>query len=136
MIAAKKWLFWKRSWCSEEKTAPIKYLLCRSSYSEELSRSSFSGNKVVLKKLQHMWEEKSPFEKKNPKLNYWLRLVKIIFPERFPQPDKCTCGTSYNYLSGSAEPTGEEIIKLCSCHTIFINKKLPQFLLLTVNISS
>ena len=49
---------------SKEIAAPKKQLLCRSSYSEEMWRSSFSQNKVVLKKLLNMQEGKSPFKKK------------------------------------------------------------------------
>ena len=57
-------------------------LLCRSSHSEKVWRSSFSKNKAILEKLQHMREEKSLFEKKNKKqirlgitfnLNYFPR---------------------------------------------------------------
>ena len=39
-------------------------------------------------------------------------LIKIIFPERFPHPDKCSWGISCDYLSGWPEPTEEKIIKL------------------------
>ena len=63
---AKKWLFWKRrkSSCSEEISAPKKYLLCQSSYFEKVWRSIFSQNKIVLNKWQHIREGKSRFEKK------------------------------------------------------------------------
>ena len=79
-------------------------------------RKSFSKNKVVLKKPQHMregkkFEKKSPFEKKN-------KLVEIIFPESFPHPGKYSYYIPHEYW---AEPTKKEIIKLCLCHTIFIN---------------
>ena len=40
---------------------------------------------------------KSAFEK-NPILNLWLRLIKIIFPERFTHPNKYSWGISYEYL--------------------------------------
>ena len=71
-----------------------------------------------------MWEEKSPFEKK------------IQIPERFPHPDRYLWGISYEYLPGWPEPTKEEIIRLCLCHTIFISLLIYYLLLLTVNITS
>ena len=50
-----------------------------------------------------------------------LPLIEIIFSERFPHPDKDLWGISCEYLPGPPEPTEEEIIRLCLCHTIFIN---------------
>ena len=67
-----------------------------------------------------MREGKSPFEK-YPKLNYWLHLIEIIFPERFRHSGKYSCGISFEYLSGWPEPTKEEITRSCLCHTIFRN---------------
>ena len=77
-------------------------------------KSSFSQNKLVLKKLQHMRhmrEGKSLFEKTHP-FKY----------------------CSYEYLPWWPEPAEKEIIRLCLCHTIFVNfkvvlqpKKMSQF---------
>ena len=56
-----------------------------------------------------MQEGKSLFEKKNPNLDTWLNLIQIIFPEK------------EKYLSGWRQLAEEKIIRLCLCHTIFIN---------------
>ena len=69
---------------------------------------------------QHMLEGRSPFEK-NPKLNYWLRLIEIIFPKKLPHPDNYSWRISYEYLSWWPEPTEKEMIRLCLCNTIFID---------------
>ena len=93
----------------------------------------------LLKKSQHIGEEKPPFEKNsqirlmirfNLKLfspRYSLTLIsihgeshEIIFPEMFPHPDKYSRGISYKHLTGWPKPTEEEVIRLCLCHTIFI----------------
>ena len=68
-----------------------------------------------------MREGKSLFEKKKPKLDQRLRL---IFPKRFPHPYKYSWGISYEYLPRWPESTEKEIIRLCLCHTIFINFKV------------
>ena len=84
-----------------------------------------------------MPEEKSPFEKKNPKLNERLPLIGIILPERFPHPYKYSWGISYEYLSGLPEPTKfmshclRKYLKLYVSQT----RKLSRYLL-TVNVSS
>ena len=83
IFVLKKKLFWKnnccnkvtvlkkgeKSSCSEKISAPKMYLLCRSSHSEKLWKSSLSKNKVVLKKSQGMRDEKSLFGKKTNKLD-------------------------------------------------------------------
>ena len=120
IIAAKKWLFWKRrkkAAALKKIAAPKIKLLCRSSHSEKVWRSSFSKNKVALKKPQHIPEGKSLLEKKL-KLDQWLRLSEIIFPERFSHPGKYSYEIPHEYWP---ELTEEEIIRLCLCHTIFIN---------------
>ena len=74
-----------------------------------------------------MREGKSLFEKK--------KRLRLIFPKRLPHPYKYSWGISYEHLPGWPEPTQEEIIRLCLCHTIFINfkvlyhklKKMSQF---------
>ena len=73
-------------------------------------------------------------------------MIEIIFPERFPHSDKCSWEISYEYLSGWPEPTKEESLgNACAILSskifnlkLFVSqtKKLSQFLLLTVNISS
>ena len=60
-------------------------------------------------------------KKKKTKLDQWLRL---IFPKRFPHPYQYSCGISYEYLPGWPESNEREIIRLCLCHTIFINFKV------------
>ena len=55
--------------------------MCRSSHSEEVWRSSFSKNKVVLKKSQHMREWKSLFENK-PKLDWYDYVLLKLFSLR------------------------------------------------------
>ena len=66
ITAAKKLLSQKvahqKSSYSEETTAPKKLLLCPSSFSEGVLRTSSSENKAVLKKWLHMPEEKLSFE--------------------------------------------------------------------------
>ena len=54
----------------------------------------------------------------NPRLEWWLRLIEIIFPERIPHPGKYLYEIPHKYWP---EPKEEEIIRLCLCHTIFIN---------------
>ena len=44
-------------------------------------KNSFAKNKVVLKKSQHMREGKSLFERKQNKLDYWLRLLRLFSPK-------------------------------------------------------
>ena len=85
-----------------------------------------------------MPEEKSPFEKKNPKLNERLPLIGIILPERFPHPYKYSWGISYEYLSGLPEPTKFTLYYLRKCLKLYVSKirNLSQDLLLTVNVSS
>ena len=61
------------------------------------------------------------WKKNKTKLDQWLRL---IFPKRFPHPYQYSCGISYEYLPGWPELNEREIIRLCLCHTIFINFKV------------
>ena len=63
-----------------------------------------------------MPEGKSLFEKK--------KRLRLIFPKRFPHPYKYSWGISYEYLPRWPELTEKEIIRLCLCHTIFINFKV------------
>ena len=63
-----------------------------------------------------MPEGKSLFEKK--------KRLRLIFPKSFPHPCKYSWGISYEYLLGWPETTQKKIIRLCSCHTIFINFKV------------
>ena len=81
------------------------------------------------KNWQHIRDEKLPLEKK-PQIKLVFALNQIFIGNLI-------------YLSGLPEPTKEELIKLCLCHTIFINffmlhipktEKLSQHVLLTVNI--
>ena len=58
-----------------------------------------------------MREGKSHLKIKNPKLNEWLHLTEIIFPEKFSHPDKHSSEISYGYSSGWPEPTKEEITR-------------------------
>ena len=75
------------------------------------------------------------WKRKETKFDQWLRLIEIIFPERFPHFYKYSWGISFEYLPGWPKPTEEEIIGLYLCHTIFINfkvvsitdKKMSQF---------
>ena len=60
-------------------------------------------------------------KKKKSQIKQWLRLIEIIFSDSFPHPDCYSWEISYEYLSGPPEPTEEEIIRLCLCHTIFMN---------------
>ena len=99
------------------------------SWRKKAWRSSLSKNKAVLEKLQFMREGKSLFEK-NPKLDKWLCLLEIIFSKRFPHPDK-PWEISYEYLPAWPEPTEEEIIRLCLCHTSY----LPKFLKLHISLT-
>ena len=63
-----------------------------------------------------MREGKSLFEKK--------KRLRLIFPKRLPHPYKYSWGISYEYLPRWPESTEKEIIRLCLCHTIFINFKV------------
>ena len=69
-----------------------------------------------------------------------MALIKIIFPDRFPHPDKYLRGISAEYLSGCLELIKEEATRSFLCHNIFLyvtqTKKLSQFLVFTVIISS
>ena len=87
--------------------------MSQSSYSEKVRRSSFYQNKIVVKKLQDMREGKS--------------LGKFLFPQEVPSPFKYSWGISYKYLPVWPEPTKKEIIRLCLCHTIFINFKVMYY---------
>ena len=60
--------------------------------------------------------KKNRYLKKKNKLDSWL--VEIIFPESFPHHGKYSYYIPHEYW---AERTKKEIIKLCLCHTIFIN---------------
>ena len=42
----------------------------------------------------------------------------------FTHPDKYSWGISCEYLPGWPEPTEEEIIRLCLCHTSYLDKFL------------
>ena len=55
--------------------------------------------------------------------------IKIVFPERFPRPDKYSWGISYEYLPGWPELTEEKIIRLCLCHTSYLHKLLKMHIL-------
>ena len=82
-------------------------------------KSSLSKNQVVLKKSQHMREGKSLFEKKNKKqITLVITFNWNYFPERFPHPGKYSFEITHEYWLKLKE---EEIIRLCLCHTIFIN---------------
>ena len=70
-----------------------------------------------------MREGKSLFEKKRNQIRLVITF-EIIFPVKFPHPFKHSRGIPYEYLPGWPEPTEEEIIRLCLCHTIFINFKV------------
>ena len=82
-------------------------------------KSSLFKNQVVLKKSQHMREGKSLFEKKNKKqITLVITFNWNYFPERFPHPGKYSFEITHEYWLKLKE---EEIIRLCLCHTIFIN---------------
>ena len=67
-----------------------------------------------------MREGKPPL-KKNFQIKLTFTIVRINFPKRLPYPDKYSLGISFEYLSGWLELTEEKMIRLCLCHTIFIN---------------
>ena len=100
---------------------------------------------VVSPKIKLLWKSSIIFEKRNPQSKKKIQIRLFIFPKRFPHPNKYSWGISYQYLPGWPEPTEEEMIRLCLCHTILMlswkldesqKKELPQFLLITVDISS
>ena len=65
------------------------WLLCRSSHSEKVWKSSLSKNRIVLQKSQHMREGKSLLErKKNKQIRLVIKFNWNYFPERFPHPEK------------------------------------------------
>ena len=114
ITAAKKWVFWKRR---------KKELLQKCNCSVEVVNLKKSGE-VASPKLKLSWKSRNTCEKGNcylkinPKLDSWLHLIEIIFPERFPLPGKYSYGIPHEYLF---ELTKKEIIRFCLCHTIFIN---------------
>ena len=62
------------------------WLLCRSSHSEKVWKSSLSKNRIVLQKLR---EGKSLLErKKNKQIRLVIKFNWNYFPERFPHPEK------------------------------------------------
>ena len=68
-----------------------------------------------------MQEGKSLFEKKK---NQIRPVITFNFPQEVPHPYQYSCGISYEYLPGWPELNKREIIRLCLCHTIFINFKV------------
>ena len=96
-------------------------LLCRSSHSEKVWRSSFSKNKIVLDKSQHMREGKSLFENK-PQIRLVIRFNWNYFPERFLHPGKYSYEIPHEYW---LKPTEEKIIRLC--YVILIHKFLKLY---------
>ena len=46
----------------------------------------------------------------------------------FTHPDKYSWGISCEYLPGWPEPTEEEIIRLCLCHTSYLHKCLKLYI--------
>lgn len=77
---------------SSKKVAALKKLLHRkskccvwSSYSGEVW-SNFFKNKAVLKKSTYICEKGNLHLKKNSKLSLWLRLIRIMFSDRFFHP--------------------------------------------------
>ena len=73
----------KKSSCPEEIAAPksnccVEIVTLRK-YEEVASPvAKYARGDIAI------WKKK----KKNPKLNQWYRLIEIIFPERFPYPNK------------------------------------------------
>ena len=59
----------------------------------------------------------SSFESKK----FQIKIIYVIFRERFPHPDKYSWGISYKYFPGWRELTKEEINRYCLCHTFFRN---------------
>ena len=51
-----------------------------------------------------------------------MTMIEIIFAEMFAHFDIHLWGISCEYLPGWPEPTEEQIIRLCLCHTSYLHK--------------
>ena len=101
--------------CSKKEACQKKQMLWRNSCSEKVTCVEVVTPKkceeVAFPKIKLPWkshkkcEKRNRHLKKNPKLNYYLRLIKIIFSDRFAYHEKCSWGISYDYLSGLLEST-------------------------------